>query len=234
MSEVNKKVVDLSAVAETVEDPFCDEKHPRVITFHDVTSASFKIKGGIEHTPCPKSHLSETCGMDIYLKKELLQYTGSFKERGARNALLQLSEEQKKHGVISASLGNHAQALCYHGMKLGIPVTVVMPKEASIMKIQNCRNFKANVIVRGLDMAEAKRIAMELSKESGMPYINGYDHPHIMAGQGTIGLEIIEQVPDADVIIVPVGGGGLIAGIATAVKTLSPKTKIYVSLSLSQ
>jgi threonine dehydratase len=166
--------------------------------------------------------------MDIYLKKEFLQYTGSFKERGARNVLLQLTSEQKKHGVVSASLGNHAQALCYHGMKLNIPVTVVMPKEASIMKIQKCRNFKATVLVKGNGMAEAKRIAMELSKESGMPYINGYDHPHIMAGQGTIGLEMVEQVPDADAIIIPVGGGGLIAGIATAVKTLSPNTKIIV------
>lgn len=117
-------------------------------------------------------------------------------------------------------------------MKLGIPVTVVMPKEASIMKVQKCKNFKANVIVKGRDMAEAKKIAMEMSRDTGMPYINGYDHPHIMAGQGTIGLEMVEQVSDIDAIVVPVGGGGLIAGIATAVKTLSPNTQIIVSKSM--
>lgn len=116
-------------------------------------------------------------------------------------------------------------------MKLGIPVTVVMPKEASIMKIQKCKNFKANVIVKGRDMAEAKKIAMEMSRDTGMPYINGYDHPHIMAGQGTIGLEMVEQVSDIDAVVIPVGGGGLIAGIATAVKTLSPNTQIIVSKS---
>ena len=160
-----------------------------------------------------RSHLSDKVGMEIYLKKEFLQFTGSFKERGARNTLLQLSSDQKKIGVISASLGNHAQGLSYHGMKLGIPVTVVMPKEASIMKIQKCRDFGASVIVEGRDMAAAKQIAMEMSQELGMPYINGYDHPHIMAGQGTIGLEIAEQCPGADAVIIPVGGGGLIAGI---------------------
>ncbi|CAG9807557.1 unnamed protein product [Chironomus riparius] len=217
---------DSTDVAETVQDPFCDEKNPRVITFQDVCQAAFMIRGGIETTPCTRSHLSDSLGMDIYLKKEFLQFTGSFKERGARNALLHLTAEQKRAGVVSASLGNHAQAIAYHGMKLNIPVTVVMPKEASIMKIQKCRSFKANVLVQGADMAAAKTIAMEISRDKGMPYINGYDHPYIMAGQGTIGLEIVEQCDGADAVVVPVGGGGLIAGIATAIKTLSPNTKI--------
>lgn len=153
----------------------------------------------------------------------------SFKERGARYALLSLTDEQKLKGVISASLGNHALALCYHGWKLAIPVTVVMPKAAPIMKVQKCRNYKARVIVEGQDMGEAKSLAMRMSREEQLLYINGYDHPHIMAGQGTIGLEILEQVPEPDAVVVPVGGGGLIAGIATAVKALSPKTKIIVS-----
>lgn len=122
------------------------------------------------------------------------------------------------------------QALSYHGWKLNVPVTVVMPKAAPIMKIQKCRNYKANVIVEGRDMAEAKALAMKMSEEKQLLYINGYDHPHIMAGQGTIGLEILEQVPNPDAVIIPVGGGGLIAGIATAIKALSPKTKIIVSL----
>lgn len=212
-----------------IMDPYCNPEHPIVITFQDVTSAAFKIKGGIEFTPCRRSHLSEETGMEIYLKKEFLQFTGSFKERGARYCLLQLNGEQKKKGVISASLGNHAQGLCYHGLKLNIPVTVVMPVTAPIMKVQKCRNYKANVIVRGSNMKEAKQIAMALGQEQGLLYVNGYDHPNIMAGQGTIGLEIVEQVGDADAVIIPVGGGGLIAGIATAIKNLSPNTKIIVS-----
>lgn len=164
-----------------------------------------------------------------------------------------LTDEEKKRGVISASLGNHAQGLSYHAQKLDIPCTVVMPKAAPIMKIQKCRNYGANVVVyvsschsrevnrnqnpiisdiivtQGTDMVEAKRLAMILSKEKKLVYVNGYDHPHIIAGQGTIGLEICEQVADADAVVVPVGGGGLIAGIAVAVKALNPRTKIIVS-----
>lgn len=224
------KVIDsgASAAAEQQEftDPFCNADNPQIITFQDVTSAAFRIKKGIEYTPCPRSHLSETLDMDIYLKKEFLQFTGSFKERGARYALLMLSDEQKQIGVISASLGNHAQGLSYHGWKLGIPVTVVMPLKASLMKIQKCRDYHANVIVQGVDMGEAKKIALRMAHEMGLTYINGYDHPHIMSGQGTIGLEIAEQVSNIDAVVVPVGGGGLIAGIATAIKNLSPHTKI--------
>lgn len=208
------------------EDPFCLASDPQIIQFSDVTSASFKIKSGIMNTPCFKSHLSEITGMEIYLKKDFLQTTGSFKERGACYALLMLPEEKKQLGVISASLGNHALALCYHGSRLGIPVTVVMPVVAPIMKIQSCKKLGANVIVQGADMREAKQIAMELAQENGYVYINGYDHPHIIAGQGTLGLEIVEQVQDIDAVIVPVGGGGLIAGIALAVKTLYPNCKI--------
>ncbi|XP_055608096.1 L-threonine dehydratase catabolic TdcB-like isoform X2 [Uranotaenia lowii] len=207
-------------------DPFCNADNPQIITFQDVTSAAFKIKKGIEYTPCPKSHFSEMIGMDIYLKKEFLQFTGSFKERGARYALVMLTEEQRRKGVISASLGNHAQGLSYHGWKLGIPVTVVMPLKASLMKIQKCRDYHATVIVQGTDMGAAKKIALQMAHETGLTYINGYDHPHIMAGQGTIGLEIAEQVSNIDAVVVPVGGGGLIAGVATAIKNLSPQTKI--------
>lgn len=165
--------------------------------------------------------------MNIFLKKDYQQVTGSFKERGARYSLLKLSNEEKKNGVIAASLGNHAQGLSYHAMKLNIPCTVVMPKAAPIMKIQKCRNYGATVIVDGLDMAKAKDTAMKLVKEKKLTYINGYDHPNIIAGQGTIGLEIIEQIKDKpDAIVIPVGGGGLLAGIAVAVKALSPSTKI--------
>ncbi|ERL90907.1 hypothetical protein D910_08252 [Dendroctonus ponderosae] len=172
------------------------------------------------------SHISQLTGMSIFLKKDFLQHTGSFKERGARYALLKLSDEEKSRGVIAASLGNHAQAVCYHGHQLGIPVTVVMPLIAPIMKIQKCREYHANVIIEGKDMAEAKQVAFKISKERGLIYINGYDHPHIIAGQGTIALEILEQVPDIDAIVVPTGGGGLLAGVSVAVKMLNPSVKV--------
>ncbi|XP_043484791.1 L-threonine ammonia-lyase [Leptopilina heterotoma] len=207
-------------------DPFCKEDNPLKITFEDITSAAFKIKEGVINTPCVQSRLSEMTGVDLYLKKDFLQVTGSFKERGARNALLKLSEEQKKIGVISASLGNHALALCYHGLSLGIPVTVVMPVVAPIMKIASCQHYRANVIVKGAEMGEAKREALKYAKEKGLIYINGYDHPDIMAGQGTLGLEIVDQVKKIDAVVVPVGGGGLIAGVALAIKTLLPNVSI--------
>ncbi|XP_024086191.1 uncharacterized protein LOC106670494 isoform X2 [Cimex lectularius] len=210
----------------TLIDPLCTRGNPQKITFSDITSASFKIKSGIFRTPCIRSHLSELTGMDIYLKKDFLQFTGSFKERGARYALLKLTSEQKAKGVISASLGNHALALSYHGKKLDIKVTVVMPMVAPIMKIQACKRYGADVVVKGDDMKESKQYAMTMAQEKGYTYINGYDHPDIIAGQGTLGLEIVEQVDDIDAIVVPVGGGGLIAGVALSVKTLNPHIKI--------
>ncbi|XP_059470892.1 L-threonine ammonia-lyase [Neocloeon triangulifer] len=230
-SATNGKIPDLpakngSSVDAAEEDPWCSANTPQLLHFEDITSAAFKVKNGILVTPCMKSHLSELTGMEIYLKKDFLQYTGSFKERGASYALLMLPEDQKRKGVISASLGNHALALCYHGKRLNIPVTVVMPIVAPIMKIQSCQQLGANVVVQGHDMGEAKRIAMKLGKERGLVYINGYDHPHIMAGQGTLGLEVVEQVSNIDAIIVPVGGGGLIAGVALAIKTLHPDVKV--------
>lgn len=208
-------------------DPYCLESNPRQLKFADITSAAYKIKQGIVYTPCMKSHLSDLTNMEIFLKKDFFQVTGSFKERGACYALLMLSNEQKQRGVISASLGNHAQALCYHGSRLNIAVTVVMPIVAPIMKIQKCRKFGATVIVEGATMKEAKIIALQKAKELNLTYINGYDHPDIMAGQGTVGLEIVDQVENIDAIIVPVGGGGLIAGVALAVKTLHPNIKIF-------
>merc|ERR1712241_50547 len=164
--------------------------------------------------------------MDIYLKKDYMQYTGSFKERGARYTLMMLEPEQKKNGVIAASAGNHALALAYHGGQLKIPVTVVMPVVAPIMKVENCKKFGANVIVHGKDIGESRERALEIGKEKGLMYINGFDHPNFLAGQGTMGLEIIEQVPDVDAVVIPVGGGGLIAGCAVALKTMNPNIEI--------
>ncbi|MEO8044105.1 MAG: threonine ammonia-lyase [Spartobacteria bacterium] len=196
-------------------------------TFHEIEEAAARIKGAVSKSPCTKSiPLSELTGMQIYCKLDNLQRTGSFKERGARNALVQLPDAQKKIGVIAASAGNHAQALAYQGRLLGVPATVVMPKFAPLIKISNCQKLGANVILEGKDFAEAKARAHEIAAEKGLAYIDGYDDPAIIAGQGTAGLEVVAQVPDLDAVIVPVGGGGLLAGVSLAVKTLRPDAKI--------
>jgi threonine dehydratase len=198
-----------------------------VITFKDIETARDCIAGAVFYSDCRHSiALSEITGTRIFCKFDNAQRTGSFKERGARNALAQLSADQKKRGVIAASAGNHAQALGYQGKLLGIPATVVMPEYAPLIKITNCQKLGANVVLHGKDFAEAKAHAHELAAEKGLAYIDGYDDPAIIAGQGTMGIEIINQVPDVDAVIVPVGGGGLIAGVSLAVKTLRPQTKV--------
>src|SRR5262249_46276249 len=156
----------------------------------------------------------EATGCEIFCKLEYLQRTGSFKERGARNALLLLSDEQRRHGVIAASAGNHALGVAYHAQLLSVPATVVMPRFAPLTKVINCRRFGATVILDGADIAEARVRADEIASKRGLTYINGFDDPAIIAGQGTIGLEIAKQVPDLDAVIVPIGGGGLVAGVA--------------------
>ena len=198
-----------------------------MITFKDIEAARDRIAGAVFYSPCPPSiPLSEITGMEIFCKLDNLQRTGSFKERGARNALSQLSDDQKKRGVIAASAGNHAQALAYQGKLLGIPATVVMPQYAPLIKISNCRNLGGNVVLHGHDFAEAKAQAHALAKEKGLAYIDGYDDPAIIIGQGTMGIEILDQVKDPDAVIVPVGGAGLIAGVSLAIKTLRPQTKV--------
>lgn len=210
-----------------LKDKFCDPDNPVAITFLEVSAAAYKIQDGIQKTPCTLSQMSQNLNMQIYFKKEFLQYTGSFKERGARYCLLMLPKDQKDKGVIAASAGNHALALSYHGKQLGIPVTVVMPIIAPIMKVSACRLHGSTVIVKGKDIGESKKYALNKAKKTGLMYINGYDHPNILAGQGTMGLEIIDQVHQLDACIIPVGGGGLIAGTALAIKSLNPSVKIY-------
>lgn len=198
-----------------------------MITFKDIEAARDCIAGAVFYSDCRHSiALSEITGTQIFCKFDNAQRTGSFKERGARNALAQLPPDQKKRGVIAASAGNHAQALAYQGRLLGIPATVVMPEYAPLIKITNCQKLGANVVLHGKDFAEAKAHAHELAAKKGLAYVDGYDDPAIIAGQGTMGIEIISQVPDVDAVIVPVGGGGLIAGVSLAVKTLRPQTKI--------
>lgn len=197
------------------------------VTFEDIQAAAERIRGQVLETPCPYSlPLSETTGMDIYCKLEYQQRTGSFKERGARNALLLLTPEQRKRGVIAASAGNHALGIAYHAHLLNIPATVVMPRFAPLTKVVNCRKNGATVLLEGANIGEARARADQLVKEHGLTYINGFDDPAIIAGQGTIGLELIAQVPDLDGVIVPIGGAGLVAGIALALKTLKPDVRI--------
>jgi threonine dehydratase len=200
---------------------------PPAISFRDVEAAAERIRGAVVHTPCPLSiPLSEATGMQVYCKMENLQRTGSFKERGARNALLTLSEAQRSRGVIAASAGNHALGLSYHGQLLGIPVTVVMPQFAPLTKVTNCRRFGARVILHGATFVEARARADEIVASEGLTYINGFDDPPIIAGQGTMGLEILQQVPDLDAVIIPVGGAGLIAGVSVAIQHLKPNVAI--------
>ncbi len=198
-----------------------------MVTFADIQAARERIAGAVYYSPCQHSiPLSEITGMEIFCKLDNLQRTGSFKERGARNALSQLPPDQQKRGVIAASAGNHAQALAYQGKLLGIPATVVMPKFAPLVKVSNCQKLGATVVLHGRDFGEAKAHAHEIAKEKELAYIDGYDDPAIIAGQGTMGIEIVEQVPDLDAMIVPVGGAGLIAGVSLAVKALRPNAKI--------
>lgn len=197
------------------------------ITLADIVAARSRIASGIYNSPCVESiPLSLLTGAHVHCKLDYLQRTGSFKERGARNALLRLPEEARKHGVIAASAGNHALGLAYHGSLLGMPVTVVMPRFAPLIKASTCRQLGATVILHGESLAEARTQALELAQAGNLTFIHPFDNRDVIAGQGTMGLEILEQVPNVEAIVVPIGGGGLIAGIATAVKTQRPDVHI--------
>lgn len=197
------------------------------VTFDQIVAARHRIASGVYSSPCEQSlALSRLCGCDIYSKLEFLQSTGSFKERGARNALLLLSPDQRTKGVIAASAGNHALALAYHGQALGIPVTVVMPEFAPLIKRSRCQQLGATVVLEGQNIGDAKARADQIGAEKGLTYIHGYDGAEVIAGQGTIGLEILDQVELPDAVVVPIGGGGLIAGISLAIKTASPATQV--------
>ena len=198
-----------------------------MITLADIEAARTRIAGGVYLSPCVESiPLSRLTGAIIHCKLDYLQRTGSFKERGARNALLLLTPEQRKRGVIAASAGNHAQGIAYHASLLGIPATVVMPKFAALVKVTNCRHLGANVILHGADLTEARTHAGEIAERDGLTFIHPFDNEHVIAGQGTVALEILEQTPGVEAIVVPVGGGGLIAGIGTVVKAKRPEVEV--------
>jgi threonine dehydratase len=223
---------DVPADLETVcADPVCSTRlvvnGQDLPAFEDVSTAHFRIRNGVVRTPLVRSRqLSAVTEMNIFLKHEWQQATGSFKERGARNSLLALTDEQRKKGVVAASAGNHALALAYHGAELGIPVTVLMPSIAPLTKITKCRALGANVILEGDSIADAALAAQAYVRDEGMKYINGFDDFNIIAGAGSVGLEILEDAENIDAIVVPVGGGGLIAGVALAVKTINSNVQI--------
>lgn len=198
-----------------------------MIEIGDILAARDRIRGGVEYTPCDRSaSLSELLGCEIYCKLESLQATGSFKERGALNALLLLGRAERARGVIAASAGNHALALAYHGRQLAIPVTVVMPRFAPLVKQANCRRLGATVILHGETFAEARARADEICAAEARTYIHGFDDDGVIAGQGTLGPEILEQVPDCDAVVIPIGGAGLIAGMALAFRSLAPHVQV--------
>ena len=197
------------------------------VTLSEIVAARARLNGMIVRTACAESAaLSELTGARIFCKQEFLQRTGSFKERGARNALAQLTPEQARRGVIAASAGNHALGLAWHGRSLGVPVTVVMPRFAPLVKVARCRQFGATVVLHGDAFDEARQEANRLAAERELTYIHPFDDPQVIAGQGTLAFELLEQVPEAEAVIVPVGGGGLLAGVATVLSALKPELQV--------
>ncbi|URD61038.1 threonine ammonia-lyase [Sphingomonas sp. KRR8] len=196
-------------------------------TLDDIRAAAVRIEGAVQRTQTKRSRtLSEITGADVWLKFENLQFTAAYKERGALNKLLQLTKEERGKGVIAASAGNHAQAVAYHGRRLGIPVTIVMPTNTPTMKISQTREHGARVILHGERFDDAYAHALEVAEADGLIFVHPFDDPKIMAGAGTIGLELLEQVEDLDCVVVPIGGGGLISGVATAIKALKPSVEV--------
>lgn len=197
------------------------------VTFEDVLKAREAIKSSTILTPTVKAvRLSLHMGVDLYLKLENLQHTCAFKARGALNKLLTLTDEQKSRGVIACSAGNHAQGVAYHATRLDIPSVIVMPNLTPFNKIKKTEDFGAKVVLYGNSFDESVGETMRMAQEKGMTFIHPFDDEAVVAGQGTLGLEMLEQRPDLDVVVVPIGGGGLIAGVATAVKGLKPEIEV--------
>jgi threonine dehydratase len=198
------------------------------VTFDDILAARDRIAGQVDRTPVRYSRkLSLLTGAEVWIKFDNLHFTGSFKERGALNRLLQLSPDERKRGVVAASAGNHAQALAYHGARLGVPVTIVMPEGTPFVKADGTRAHGATVVIKGLDFTGSTEEAHRLRDEKGYVFVSAFDDEGIVAGQGVCGLEFMEDAPDLDVLIVPIGGGGLIAGTAIAAKAMRPDIRIF-------
>ncbi|QZD86418.1 threonine ammonia-lyase [Qipengyuania psychrotolerans] len=199
------------------------EKATDLLTLDHVRAAAARIEGSVVKTSLMHSKtLSAITGADIWLKFENHQFTAAYKERGALNALLHLSQEQRERGVIAASAGNHSQGLSYHGRRLGVPVTIVMPKTTPSVKVMQTESVGGNVVLFGETFDEAHAHALELETERGLTFVHPFDDPNVAAGQGTVALEMLEEKDDFDCLVVPIGGGGLMSGMATVAKSLQP------------
>nr|WP_047169349.1 threonine ammonia-lyase [Sphingomonas sp. Y57] len=200
----------------------------RSIEFADIEAARDRIRDALMLTPClPSRTLSQITGCQLHLKFENLQFTASFKERGALNKLLSLLEEGPVSGVCAMSAGNHAQGVAYHARRLALPAVIVMPRGTPLTKISRTRDHGAEVIVAGDNLSEALQIALSTATTRGLTFVHPFDDAAVIAGQGTVGIEILEQVDELDALVVPIGGGGLIAGIAVAVKALRPDLQLF-------
>ena len=197
------------------------------VSLQDIRAAAAAIAGAVVATPClPSRTLSDITGAQVFLKFENHQFTASFKERGALNKLLSLSPDQRARGVIAASAGNHAQGVAYHARRLGIPAVIVMPRHTPAVKVEQTRAFGAEVVLAGELFDDARAHASELAVSRGLTMVHPYDDEHVIAGQGTIALEMLASYPDLDMLVVPIGGGGLISGIALAAKALKPGIEV--------
>ena len=198
-----------------------------MLSLQDIEQAARRLRGHLLNTPCVESRtLSQLTGAQIYLKFENLQYTASFKERGACNKLAQLSADEQRRGVIAMSAGNHAQGVAYHAQRLGIRAIIVMPRFTPGVKTERTRGFGAEVVLHGDTLDESRQHALLLAERDGLVFVHPYDDEAIVAGQGTVGLEMLQAVPELETLVIAVGGGGLIAGIATAARALKPDIEI--------
>ena len=197
------------------------------LTLRDIEAAAVRLRGEVVDTPCmPSRTLSALLGCEVFLKFENLQFTASFKERGALNKMAQLTADERAAGVLAVSAGNHAQGVAYHAQRMGIPATIVMPRFAPAVKVERTRGFGANVVLEGDTFDDARTHGMQLARERGLTLVHPYDDLAVMAGQGTIGLEMLAQQPSIDTLVVAVGGGGLISGVATAAKASRPGIEV--------
>ena len=200
---------------------------PLPVTVDDILAARTRIAGAIVKTPTLISQtLSDMLGCKVYLKFENLQFTAAYKERGALNRLLQLDDASRAKGVIAASAGNHAQGLAYHGKRLGVPVTIVMPTTTPIIKVTQTRSHGATVVQFGEKFDDAYAHARELEAQQGLTFVHPFDEPDIIAGQGTVALEMLEDAPEIDTLVIPIGGGGLFSGMGTAARAMKPDIRL--------
>ena len=198
-----------------------------MIGLQDIRAAAARLHGQVLTTPCVESRvLSQVTGCHVYLKFENLQFTASFKERGACNKLSQLGSDERARGVIAMSAGNHAQGVAYHAQRLGIRAVIVMPRFTPMVKVERTRGFGAEIVLHGDTLEESRSHALELAQQQQLTFVHPYDDEQIIAGQGTVALEMLEAVPELDTLVVAVGGGGLVGGIAAAAKSLKPGIRV--------